>query len=195
VKTLSDVQAATDAELLSFWNMHADGGRTFDSMISDRSKFEGWVMDLILELELEEAGERDEEEAKPAVNALQSMINHLNPEQYRKDVIKATTTVHKQKIAPTIRKAPEATDPEARSSNAAGVAKSWGDAAVKSARLARDGVNVTIDGKTTTHKSTREAFREYRLPDSKHIRFRLKLKASKNEMFEHEGLTYHFTIG
>jgi hypothetical protein len=82
----------------------------------------------------------------------------------------------------------------ARSSNSAGVAASWADPEVVAARMQRDGVSVTVDGVTNDFKSTRAAFRHYRLPDSKHIRFRMKLKASREEVFEQNNIKYLFKI-
>jgi hypothetical protein len=82
----------------------------------------------------------------------------------------------------------------ARASNSLGVALSWQDKEVRAARLTRDGVTVTVDGVTTAHQSTRAAFREYRLPDSVHIRFRLKLKASRDEVFNFNGVDYRFKM-
>ncbi len=84
--------------------------------------------------------------------------------------------------------------PLSHASNAAGVAASWKDPAVHAARLTRDGVTVTVDGKTTIHKSTREAFRFYRLMDSKHIRFRGILKAAKTATYEEGKKAYVFQI-
>lgn len=87
-----------------------------------------------------------------------------------------------------------------RASNSAGVAASWTDADVRTTRLTRDGVQVAVDGATVgTYKSTHEAFRECRLPQSKHIRFRLKLKeahrtAGQSATFDHNGKAYVFSI-
>jgi hypothetical protein len=200
MKTLSDVQSATDAELITFWNDHADGGKTFDK-ITNREKFEKWCMELIGELEQEAAADADEQEETQTRkdvklvatgNALTGLMNQMN-------TIAAASTKPiapvADKVAATPKKAKEPKPDAARSSNAAGVAASWADASVASARLQRDGVSVTAGPETTTPKSVREAFRAYRLPDSKHIRFRLKLKASKREVFEHEGKSYLFTIG
>lgn len=93
-------------------------------------------------------------------------------------------------------KAPEPARGDA--SNSAGVAASWADPAVKAARTTRNGVTVTLDDEDGTevfeYKSTRTAFEAHDLPDGKHIRFRMKLKASKAEMFEHEGKKYFFKI-
>jgi hypothetical protein len=81
-----------------------------------------------------------------------------------------------------------------RKSNRAGVQASWNDPEVRAARQTRDSVFVTVDGSTSGHKSTRSAFRDFLLPDSKHIRFRMKLKEAGSATFEHNGKTYLFTI-
>jgi hypothetical protein len=87
-----------------------------------------------------------------------------------------------------------------KASNSDGVAASWVDSDIRAARLTRDGVEVNLDGNSVgIFKSTREAFRALRLPDNKHIRFRLKLKESHRDQgegatFEHNGKKYVFTI-
>jgi hypothetical protein len=87
-----------------------------------------------------------------------------------------------------------------KASNSDGVAASWADNEVREARLKRDGVEVKLDGKSVgIYKSTREAFRALRLPDNKHIRFRLKLKEAHREngesaTFEHNNKHYVFSI-
>jgi len=81
-----------------------------------------------------------------------------------------------------------------RASNSEGVRLSWLNPVVKAERLTRDSVVVTVDGVESSFKSTREAFRELRLPISKHIRFRLKLKAARTATFESGGKAYHFEI-
>lgn len=93
---------------------------------------------------------------------------------------------------------PDNSEPTGRASNfksnSASIAASWGDSSVKAARLTRNGVTVSVNGKTTEHKSVRAAFAEYSLPDSKHIRFRLKLKEAKTAIFEHNGIQYLFNL-
>lgn len=81
-----------------------------------------------------------------------------------------------------------------RKSNAAAIAQSWQDPAVYNARLKRDGVAVTANGKTSEFKSVRAAFAALNLPDSKHIRFRMKLKEAKSATFEWAGTSYRFDI-
>jgi hypothetical protein len=90
--------------------------------------------------------------------------------------------------------APSKSAPRANASNAAGVSESWSKADVKAARLQRDMVAVTFEGKTLEFKSTRAAFTHYALPDGKHIRFRMKLKASRAEVFEYNDGKYEFKI-
>jgi len=78
--------------------------------------------------------------------------------------------------------APVAVKP--KSANSLGVAASWADPEVAAARTKRHGVTVTFEGATTDYRSVREAFRHFRLPDSKHIKFRLGLKAAGVATFE-----------
>lgn len=82
----------------------------------------------------------------------------------------------------------------ALASNAAGIAESWKDADVVAARLTRDGVCCTVNGKSTVSKSLRESFRVHGLPDAKHIKFRMRLKASRAETFVWQDVAYHFEI-
>lgn len=84
--------------------------------------------------------------------------------------------------------------PTGRRSNSQGIAASWLNNDVANRRLTRDGVVVQIEGVTTEHKSVRAAFAYYRLPDSKHIRFRGKLKDDGIAIFLWEGKEYQFTI-
>lgn len=82
-------------------------------------------------------------------------------------------------------------------SNREGVRASWNDPEVREARQTRDSVVVTLgeDPETTSsYKSTRAAFRALGLPDSKHIRFRMKLKEDGKATFEHEEKAYNFEI-
>jgi hypothetical protein len=86
--------------------------------------------------------------------------------------------------------------PKGRRSNSEGVAISWLDKEVREARLKRDGVSVRIVGSESVslYRSTAEAFRNLRLDFSKHIRFRLSLKASRREIIEFDGVKYEFSI-
>lgn len=89
---------------------------------------------------------------------------------------------------------------DAKASNSEGVAASWADNEVRASRLKRDSVTVEMDGQNLgVFKSTYEAFRTLRLPNNKHIRFRLKLKEAfrdkgEGATFEHNGKKYEFSI-
>lgn len=100
------------------------------------------------------------------------------------------------KLAPAIEQGEAAAERKEAASNAAGVAASWADPKVVEARLKRDGVFVKVgDSATATeYRSVRKAFEELGLPDSKHIRFRMKLKEARNADFEGNGTVYHFSI-
>jgi hypothetical protein len=192
MKTISDVQAATDVALLAFWN--ENNPKQFKSFPNGRAEFEEWCVELVAELEEEEANGEVVETAKPskAIPHLASGILALQLSQManlRGAPTSKDSDVGVEKVAKPANKVTP------RTTNADGVAASWKDSAVSTARLTRDGVNVTVGGVTTSHRSVNEAFRAHTLPTAKHIRFRLKLKASKAEVFEHEGRQYHFTIG
>jgi hypothetical protein len=78
--------------------------------------------------------------------------------------------------------------------NSKGVAQSWTNAAVRVARTTKNGVTVTFNGETTEHRSVAEAFRVFRLPFEKHIKFRLGLKAAGTSVFESGGKMYAFAL-
>lgn len=81
-----------------------------------------------------------------------------------------------------------------RASNSDGISASWRDESIKKARTTRNKVQVEYKGEKTIHRSAGAAFLSLGLPDSKCIRFRLKLKASGCETFEHNGEKYVFTL-
>lgn len=91
-------------------------------------------------------------------------------------------------------------DADTKASNSDGVAASWLDGEVRTSRLKRDGVSVHSEGvHLGFFKSTYEAFRELRLPNNKHIRFRLKLKEAfrdkgEGATFDHNGKKFFFEI-
>jgi hypothetical protein len=94
----------------------------------------------------------------------------------------------KEKTKPIIKKS------SSHASNSAGIAASWADSSVAAARLQRDSVSVTVKGVVSSHKSTRSAFRHFRLMDSKHIRFRGILKAAGSATYTENGVDYLFAI-
>jgi hypothetical protein len=151
------------------------------------------------------AAEAAAESAKAAAKTVETVVKH-HEEIEKRDAVGASW-LREAEAAANAKKAQGGTPKEVSeaaqkaslahrsASNAAGVAASWHDPEVRAARQKRDGVTVEVDGKKTSHKSTRDAFRHYRLPDSKHIRFRMRLKESRSEVFEHNGKKYKFTMG
>ncbi|WP_059655118.1 hypothetical protein [Burkholderia ubonensis] len=79
--------------------------------------------------------------------------------------------------------------------NSDGVAETWSDPKTRAARRAREGVEVTLpSGEVRPYSSVRMAFEGLRLPIKKHIKFRVKLKASRQLKFEEDGKAYVFRI-
>ncbi|QDH49598.1 hypothetical protein KYLE_4 [Pantoea phage Kyle] len=81
-----------------------------------------------------------------------------------------------------------------RKSNSEGIKASWGNEKVFEARMTRNGVIVKWGDKEEEFKSVRAAFTALNLPDSKHIRFRMKLKEAKVAVFDWVGVAYRFEI-
>lgn len=98
-------------------------------------------------------------------------------------------------------------EPKASSglSLSASIALTWLDPSVAAARMTRDGVTVWLKGEEEGswlvcgsgdgYKSVAAAFAELKLPMSKHIRFRLKVKKEGAAIFEWAGETYKFILG
>lgn len=89
---------------------------------------------------------------------------------------------------------PERNPNERRASNSDGISASWRDESIKKARTTRNKVQVEWKGGKEVYRSAGAAFAALGLPDAKCIRFRLKLKASGSETFEHNGEKFHFTL-
>jgi hypothetical protein len=215
VKTITDIHSATDAQLLAFYNDH-NPQRTFDRFPNnDRNKFEEWCIELLAELAEEEVSGEGADSKSVKIDhramAFQAIVTAAaNGTSLGKmsasdigEPLKSTGSgpvgsppLAKAPYGPTTKENIEAATFEVkpRTSNAAGISASWLNPEVAAARLTRNGTSVTVEGVTTEHKSVAEAFRAFSLPVAKHIRFRMKLKASLAEIFEHEGKQYHFKI-
>jgi hypothetical protein len=170
MKTADEVRAATNKELCAFWNAHHEHIKFYQ--IDDRDKFEEWCIELIAEIAEGKFGAGHVENVEDAAPLAKTPYGPATKEN-----VKAATF----EVKP-------------RTSNAAGIAASWLNPEVAAARLKRNGTEVTVDGVTTEYKSVAEAFRALTLPVEKHIRFRMRLKASGTEIFEHDGKQYHFKI-
>lgn len=75
-------------------------------------------------------------------------------------------------------------------SNSEAVRESWTNKKVAAARAARHGVRVAGE----EYKSVREAFAKLKLPMSKHITFRAKVKAEGKATFEHDDKKFNFVL-
>src|SRR5271165_4945220 len=165
MKTADEVRAASNKELCAFWNAHHEHIKFYQ--IDNRDQFEDWCIELISEIAEGKFGAGHVEDAAPLAKA---------------------------PYAPTTKEnvADRTFEVKPRTSNAAGIAASWLNPEVAAARLTRNGTEVTVDGVTSEYKSVAEAFRALTLPVEKHIRFRMRLKASGTDIFEHDGKQYHF---
>jgi hypothetical protein len=76
-------------------------------------------------------------------------------------------------------KAAKFSNESANPERAAKISASWADPAVKAARVTRNSVNVN----GVEYRSVREAFKDLGLPDSKHFKFRMDLKATGKQSF------------
>lgn len=219
--TIEQVQAAKTADLVSFYNEY-NPDKTVKKF-SDRATAEKRVWAIVelhnsetfvdpkdsadeaARLSLEESEAEKDQQFAEAVASLQAegdrAANESELEFSKPDAgVLALRSMTSQIAAignadaNAVKKDSGLPGRSVRSSNAAGVAASWADPEVLAARLQRNGTLVTVDGTTSEFKSVRAAFRAYRLPDSKHIRFRLALKASKKETFENDGKKYVFTL-
>lgn len=184
---IEDVASAKTAELVTFYNAHNVEKPV--TKFSDRKTAEKRVIALIealaaIEGEAKEEAARvwEDENVRPVVvhkarkiaEKVEVNLEEVSDEEAEK-IVKASLETSKK-------------------SNAAAIAKSWHDADVYNKRLTRNGVLVEVNGKSNEFKSTRAAFAALNLPDSKHIRFRQKLKAEKVAIFEWVGVSYKFTI-
>jgi hypothetical protein len=154
---------------------------------------EGYVIDQEKTAEVN-AESDDEEEQEDEEGTTQSSAKSHNAFNMLQSTLQAINEKQGSEPKPAVKSS------GSKASNSDGVAASWADSEVREARLTRDGVKVELEGKEVgTFKSTREAFRALRLPDNKHIRFRLRLKEAHrisggSETFEQNGKKYVFTI-
>lgn len=145
--------------------------------------------------------------------AFEEETDHLSDEEFQELMIRQLHESNESSATSSVKKAiAEATmpgDDEIRASglikpgtkirakaysNSEGVSASWKYVDTKRKRVTRNHVNVTYSGKTEEFGSVRKAFTALGLPDSKHIRFRGKLKASGKEVFEFNGEDFIFEI-
>lgn len=195
--TVEEIKAAKTAELVAFWNAKSDKPV---KKFADRATAEKRCISLLAALEaLAEDHSNKASEAwedlnvRPVVHAPRQVT--VKPEVEEESTEELSDEEFEAKMKAEIAGGVE--KKEARS-NSAGIAASWTDKKVFEARMKRDGVSVEWNGVGGLHleefKSVRAAFAALALPDSKHIRFRMKLKESKVAVFPWAGVDYTFKI-
>jgi len=192
--TIETVSEASLKELVTFWNAHHADKPI--SKFADRKTAERRITELLKRLE-ESAPAQVETDApvfKP--RAEQKPEPEVAGENQKpEDEITEEEALAEIRAAAAKRKE-EAEKKGAKSGLTLGdaISKSWEDPEVAAARATRNGVTVTVNGITNEFGSVRKAFAALGLPDSKHIRFRGKLKAAKEMVFDWAGQSYLFKV-
>lgn len=183
-KTAEEIRNAKTADLIAFYNAKAEKPV---KKFADRATAEKRCVALLSAIEALEA-----DKSKEAAQVWED--DEVRPVIHTPRAVKVEEEVDTESMSDEEFKAhmfSEVEKKEERASNAAGIAKSWSDPVVAEKRLTRNGVEVEGYGE---FKSVRVAFAELKLPDSKHIRFRLKLKEAKVAVFEWAGKSYTFKL-
>lgn len=193
IKSAADIEAAETKTLIEFYNeFNADKPvKKFADRATAIKRCTALYVELVEEGQISDANEAKEEVKEEE----QTVTNDSFTWPFANKNVKSSPTGTPSKS--TDAKAKTESKPKraiSNASNAAGISASWSDPETAAARLTRNAVTVTVKGKTTEHKSTRAAFRHYRLMDSKHIRFRGILKAAGSAVYTENNVEYTFTI-
>lgn len=198
MKTIN-VSTAKTSDLLAFYNANADKPvNKFTNLETARRRVTALIEALEVSSKAHDAAKAATAAAKLAKSAakdatkLADAVDKTVAVKTPSAVVDAPTPAPvKQEEAPK----PKAdASPQARRSNAAGIAASWNDPEVREARLYRQGVVVTVGKRSQEFTSTHAAFDALGLPTSKVIRFRMKLKEAKKLTFTHAGKDFEFSI-
>jgi len=191
--SIDEIKAAKTADLVAFWNAKAEKPV---KKFADRGTAEKRCISLLVALTA-----LDEEHKSKAAEAWEDLnvrpVVHqprqvsVKEEAPEENLDELTDEEFEAKVKAELNAKVEEKE---RKSNAAGIARSWSDPKVFEARMTRNGVLVEWAGKREEFKSVRAAFSALGLPDSKHIRFRMALKAAKVAVFPWAGVDYKFTI-
>lgn len=188
MKTVEEIRAAKTGELVAWYNTKAEKPV---KKFTDRETAERRCISLLVALNALEEQHKDNAAAawedlnvRPVVHAPRQVAEPVIEES----LDELTDEEFEAKVKEELNATPE------RKSNAAGIAASWNDAKVAEARLTRNGVIVEWNGKSEEFKSVRAAFLALNLPDSKHIRFRMKVKEAGSAVFPWTGVDYLFKL-
>lgn len=199
--TSGDVIATKTADLVAFYN--ANSGSKPIKKFADRRTAETRVIALIESLNA--LDEPSNESPIPDAKLREEVSSHVKTHKARAVVKKAEPTQEeldamtdeeyeafvKSGLNDSANCVVQNGTPSHRRSNSEGIAKSWDNKEVAQKRLTRNGVMVEGVGE---FKSVRVAFAALGLPDSKHIRFRMKLKEAGRLNFEFGNKSYTFQI-
>lgn len=199
--TSGDVIATKTADLVAFYN--ANSGSKPIKKFADRRTAETRVIALIESLNaldepsnespIPDAKPREEVSSDVKTHKARAVVKKAEPTQEELDAMtdEEYEAFVKSGLNDSANCIVQNGTPSHRRSNSEGIAKSWDNKEVAQKRLTRNGVMVEGVGE---FKSVRVAFAALGLPDSKHIRFRMKLKEAGRLNFEFGNKSYTFQI-
>ncbi|EFG3743293.1 hypothetical protein BOU83_005034 [Escherichia coli] len=199
--TSGDVIATKTADLVAFYN--ANSGSKPIKKFADRRTAETRVIALIESLNaldepsnespIPDAKPREEVSSDVKTHKARAVVKKAEPTQEELDAMtdEEYEAFVKSGLNDSANCVVQNGTPSHRRSNSEGIAKSWDNKEVAQKRLTRNGVMVEGVGE---FKSVRAAFAALGLPDSKHIRFRMKLKEAGRLNFEFGNKSYTFQI-
>lgn len=199
--TSGDVIATKTADLVAFYN--ANSGSKPIKKFADRRTAETRVIALIESLNaldapsnespIPDAKPREEVSSDVKTHKARAVVKKSEPTQEELDAMtdEEYEAFVKSGLNDSANCVVQNGTPSHRRSNSEGIAKSWDNKEVAQKRLTRNGVMVEGVGE---FKSVRVAFAALGLPDSKHIRFRMKLKEAGRLNFEFGSKSYTFQI-
>lgn len=199
--TSGDVIATKTADLVAFYN--ANSGSKPIKKFADRRTAETRVIALIESLNaldepsnespIPDAKPREEVSSDVKTHKARAVVKKAEPTQEELDAMtdEEYEAFVKSGLNDSANCVVQNGTPSHRRSNSEGIAKSWDNKEVAQKRLTRNGVLVEGVGE---FKSVRVAFAALGLPDSKHIRFRMKLKEAGRLNFEFGNKSYTFQI-
>lgn len=199
--TSGDVIATKTADLVAFYNANS-GSKPIKKFV-DRRTAETRVIALIEslnaldepsnELPIPDAKPREEVSSDVKTHKARAVVKKSEPTQEELDAMtdEEYEAFVKSGLNDSANCVVQNGTPSHRRSNSEGIAKSWDNKEVAQKRLTRNGVMVEGVGE---FKSVRVAFAALGLPDSKHIRFRMKLKEAGRLNFEFGNKSYTFQI-
>jgi hypothetical protein len=207
IVTLENINEVTTKELVAFYNAHNVDAPV--AKFADRKTAERRVKALLESLAIIATQGGDVEDATAIVEPKEpaaKVHKTRKPREVVAQFVSPNADIPEEKITEAqaleelrLMREASAAKSTAKSSKtglslSAAIAASWVDPEVAAKRMTRNGVTVTVNGKSAEFKSVRTAFAELKLPDAKHIRFRMLVKKEGRAIFEHNGQSYLFVL-